>query len=123
MIPLFLVSAAAVAFEVQLTRYFSVASWSEYGYWIISITMTGFAISGVFLSLYALGCHSLRHRWGGWMDQLSRAPVRSRLYPCVSCLNAQHMRWAWCSLFSVMFADVYVRLCAMGVWHDWRIIG
>ena len=74
------------------------------------------------LSLYALGCHSLRHRWGGWMDQISRAPVRRKLYPCVSCLNRQHMRWAWCSLFSVMFADLYVRLCSMGVWTDWRIL-
>jgi len=24
-------------------------------------------------------------------------------------------------LFWVGFADVYVRLCAMGIWHDWRI--
>jgi hypothetical protein len=32
------------------------------------------------------------------------------------------MLWAWMSLFSVMFADVYVRLVAMGVWSDVRII-
>jgi hypothetical protein len=25
------------------------------------------------------------------------------------------------SLFSVMFADLYVRLCSMGIWSDWRI--
>ncbi len=50
--PLFLVSAAAVGFEIALTRYFSIASWSEYGYWIISITMVGFAVSGVVLSLF-----------------------------------------------------------------------
>jgi hypothetical protein len=24
-------------------------------------------------------------------------------------------------MFFVGFADLYVRLCAMGVWHDWRI--
>ena len=35
--PLFLVSAAAVGFEIALTRYFAVAKWSEYGYWVISI--------------------------------------------------------------------------------------
>ena len=29
--------------------------------------------------------------------------------------------WAWCSLFSVGFADLYVRLCSMGVWSDLRI--
>ena len=25
------------------------------------------------------------------------------------------------SLFSVGFSDLYVRLCAMGIWTDWRI--
>jgi hypothetical protein len=32
------------------------------------------------------------------------------------------MQFAWTSLFGVMFADVYVRLVAMGVWTDWRIV-
>jgi hypothetical protein len=31
------------------------------------------------------------------------------------------MLWAWMSLFWVGFSDLYVRLCAMGIWHDWRI--
>ncbi|HKQ31333.1 MAG TPA: hypothetical protein VJS66_08615 [Burkholderiales bacterium] len=52
LLPLFLVSAAAVGFEIALTRYFALASWSEYGYWVISITMVGFAVSGVVLSLF-----------------------------------------------------------------------
>ena len=49
--PLFLVSAAAVAYEIALTRYFAVAKWSEYGYWVISIVMVGFALSGVSVAL------------------------------------------------------------------------
>lgn len=49
--PLFLVSAGAVGFEIALTRYFAVAKWSEYGYWVISIVMVGFALSGVMLAL------------------------------------------------------------------------
>jgi hypothetical protein len=32
------------------------------------------------------------------------------------------MFWAWCSLFSVGFSDLYVRLCSMGVWSDVRIL-
>ncbi|NUM53921.1 MAG: hypothetical protein HUU46_09785 [Candidatus Hydrogenedentes bacterium] len=48
----FLVSCAALSYEVLLTRYFAVASWSEYGYWVISIAMTGFAVSGVLLALF-----------------------------------------------------------------------
>ena len=50
--PLFLVSAGAVGFEIALTRYFAVAKWSEYGYWVISIVMAGFALSGVAVALF-----------------------------------------------------------------------
>lgn len=49
--PLFLVSGAAVGYEIALTRYFAVAKWSEYGYWVISIVMVGFALSGVCVAL------------------------------------------------------------------------
>ncbi|MCI0528660.1 MAG: hypothetical protein L0Y56_14575 [Nitrospira sp.] len=71
---------------------------------------------------YTLGCHSLRHLVGGFLDQLSRAPVRRSAYNCVSCLNRRHMLWAWMSLFWVAFSDIYVRLCSMGIWADWRIL-
>lgn len=47
LVPLFLIAGAAVGVEIALTRFFAVASWSEYGYWVISIAMTGFAVSGV----------------------------------------------------------------------------
>src|SRR5579863_6275644 len=57
----------------------------------------------VLLSCYTLGCHSLRHLVGGFIDQLSRRPVRKTTYDCVSCLNRRHMLFAWCSLFSVAF--------------------
>ena len=50
--PLFFVSLAAIGFEILLTRYFAIANWSEYGYWVISITMVGFSVSGVVLSLF-----------------------------------------------------------------------
>jgi hypothetical protein len=75
----------------------------------------------VLLGGYALGCHSLRHVVGGRLDRLSGSPVRRKAYDCASCLNRGHMSWAWCSLFSVAFADLYVRLCSMGVIRDWRI--
>lgn len=48
---LFLVSMASIGFEIALTRYFAVAKWSEYGYWVISIVLAGFAISGVAVAL------------------------------------------------------------------------
>jgi hypothetical protein len=51
MAPLFLVSMATVGYEIALTRYFAVAKWSEYGYWVISIVLAGFALSGVVMAL------------------------------------------------------------------------
>ncbi|HEY7120520.1 MAG TPA: hypothetical protein VH475_28305, partial [Tepidisphaeraceae bacterium] len=80
------------------------------------------AVNLFLLSSYTLGCHSLRHLIGGGRDRLSSSPSCYQAYRCVSCLNRRHMYWAWCSLFSVGFADLYVRLCSMGVWHDWRIL-
>ena len=79
------------------------------------------AINVVLLGGYALGCHSLRHLVGGSSDELS-SDTRATAYNCVTCLNQRHMVWAWCSLFSVAFSDIYVRLCATGVWTDWRLL-
>jgi hypothetical protein len=70
---------------------------------------------------YALGCHSMRHLVGGGRDRLSESPICQGAYGCVSALNRRHMNWAWMSLFSVAFADLYVRLCSMGVWSDARL--
>ena len=78
------------------------------------------AINVVFLGGYTFGCHSLRHLVGGRFDRIS--PFRRKSYDCVSCLNGRHQLWAWMSLFSVGIADIYIRLCAMGVIRDWRII-
>jgi hypothetical protein len=79
-------------------------------------------VNVILLSGYTFGCHSFRHLVGGRSDQLARVPVRHRVYECVGCLNRRHMNWAWFSLFWVGFSDLYVRLCSMGVWSDWRIL-
>jgi hypothetical protein len=79
------------------------------------------AVNVCLLGSYSLGCHSLRHLIGGSRDQLSKAPLCAKAYQCVGCFNRRHMMWAWFSLFSVGFADLYVRLCSKGIWHDWRI--
>jgi hypothetical protein len=79
-------------------------------------------INVVFLGGYTFGCHSLRHLVGGFLDRISGSPVRRKAYLCVSCFNRRHMMWAWMSLFWVAFSDIYVRLCSMGIWSDWRIL-
>lgn len=79
------------------------------------------AANTVLLGSYTLGCHSFRHLVGGLFDQLSRRPIRYKAYSCVTCLNKRHMLFAWMSLFTVGFSDLYIRMCSMGIWHDWRI--
>ncbi|MGH7896296.1 MAG: succinate dehydrogenase [Candidatus Binatia bacterium] len=74
------------------------------------------------LASYTFGCHSLRHLVGGRLDEVSKQPASALAFACVSCFNRRHMPFAWCSLFAVAFADLYVRLCSMGVWVDWRIL-
>ena len=90
-----------------------------FGIGVGSLVLT---VNVVLLAGYTFGCHSLRHLVGGGLDRLSRRPLRHATYRCVGCFNRRHMLWAWGSLFSVGFADLYVRLCSMGVWSDVRIL-
>ena len=97
----------------------SVTGKESFGIGVGTLVLT---VNVVLLGGYTFGCHSLRHMVGGFMDRLSGKPVRLTMYKCVSCLNRKHMLWAWMSLFWVGFTDIYVRMCSMGVWTDWRII-
>jgi len=49
---IFLVCLASIAFEIFLVRYFAITNWSEYGYWVISMAMAGYSMSGVVLCLF-----------------------------------------------------------------------
>ena len=71
---------------------------------------------------YTLGCHSFRHLVGGRLDEFSKHPAQLKAYDAACRLNCNHSKWAWASLFSVALADLYVRLCSMGVITDWRIL-
>jgi hypothetical protein len=78
-------------------------------------------VNVVLLSAYTFGCHSLRHIVGGHKDCISESPTCQKMYKGCTALNKKHMLWAWCSLCSVMFSDVYIRLCSMGIWTDRHI--
>jgi len=73
------------------------------------------------LTMYSLSCHSLRHLIGGCKDSF-KCGYQHKVYEKISCANEHHMFWAWTSLFMVGFADLYVRLCSMGIWTDLRLI-
>jgi hypothetical protein len=83
-----------------------------------------FLVDAIFLTMYAFSCHSWRHLIGGKLNMFScnaLTQMRHRAWKRVSFLNENHMLWAWISLFTVGFADLYVRLVASGVWTDYRI--
>lgn len=95
------------------------AGGQTFGIGVGTIVLT---LNVVFLSGYTLGCHSLRHLVGGYLKVFSTSKSRKSCWDCVTGLNERHMQFAWISLFWVMFSDVYVRLCSMGIWSDWRIL-
>ncbi|MBC7227194.1 MAG: hypothetical protein H5T61_08180 [Thermoflexales bacterium] len=51
LVGLFLLSAASLAFEVNLTRLFSVAQFYHFAFMTVSLALLGFGASGTFLSL------------------------------------------------------------------------
>jgi hypothetical protein len=116
-----LVFLVVLAYDVYLALWFTdpATGRTEFGIGVGTLVL---AANVTLLAGYTLGCHSMRHVVGGYLDRLSRSPARRLAYDCSSCLNRGHMRWAWTSLFSVAFADLYVRLCSMGIWSDWRIL-
>lgn len=91
---------------------------TQFGIGVGSLLLT---LNSTLLTGYVLGCHSFRHRIGGHLDEIAKHPARKQLYDCSSCLNRAHHRWAWLSLFGVALADLYVRLCSMGVLRDGRL--
>jgi spermidine synthase len=60
---IFLSSMASLAFEVLLTRIFSITIWYHFAFMVISIAMLGFAASGIILAIYP-GLKKLDHI--GW---------------------------------------------------------
>ena len=82
-------------------------------------------INVILLSGYTFGCHSWRHLVGGGLDCYSRSQLgqaRYRAWRWVTVLNQRHPVWAWCSMFSVVIADVYIHLLRAGILIDPHII-
>jgi hypothetical protein len=110
-----------LSYDVWLAMWFPDPATGEREFGIGVGTLV-LAVNVVLLACYTFGCHSGRHLLGGFKDEVSKSPALNACYSCTSALNARHMLFAWTSLFSVAFADVYVRLCSMGIWTDWRIL-
>jgi hypothetical protein len=112
---------AFLAYDAVMAYRFTnpVTGAKEFGIGVGSLVLTA---NVILLASYTWGCHVLRHVVGGRMDEVSKSPVCDMAYSCVTSLNVRHQLFAWCSLFSVAFADIYVRLCSMGIFTDFRIV-
>jgi hypothetical protein len=112
---------AGLIFNVILT-YDAVLSFrDETGAWgHMGLGTLVLLVNAALLWLYSLSCHSCRHIVGGRLNNFSRHPLRYRFWTVVSQLNANHMKFAWASLFSVAFADFYVFLVATDTISDLR---
>jgi hypothetical protein len=109
---------AFLAYDVYEALWFTdLAGKTHFGIGVGTVIL---AVNVCLLAAYTFGCHSLRHLIGGFIDQFSKKPARYSAWKCATCFNKRHMLFAWCSLFSVGFADLYIRLCSMGIWHDFH---
>ena len=94
------------------------------GHFGVAVGSIMILMSTLTITLYTFSCHSLRHLVGGQLDCFSCAVAggpRQKTWAGVSKLNEHHMGFAWISLFFVCGADLYVRLCSMGVIQDLRL--
>jgi len=112
---------AFLSYDVWLALWFvdPVSGATTFGVGVGTLVL---AANVVLLACYTWGCHVLRHVVGGQFDEVSKKPACDFAYACVSSLNGRHQLFAWCSLVSVMSADLYVRLCSMGVITDLRML-
>ena len=100
-------------------RFPTAGGGTEFGIGVGTLVMW---VNVIFLAGYTFSCHSCRHVCGGYVDVFSKTPTQYRLWRGISRLNERHPMFAWLSLFSVGLTDLYIRLVAMGVIRDLRIV-
>jgi hypothetical protein len=91
------------------------------GRWGFGLGTAILLVNVVLLTGYTFSCHSLRHLAGGGLDCYSTARlgnVRNQAWRWLTTLNARHPVWAWVSLFSVLLADIYIRMLQAGWFVD-----
>ena len=98
---IFLCSLASLAYEVALTRVFSISFWHHYAFMVISIAMLGFVTSGAVLNL----CPSLKRieRIGGYALLLGIAIPLSYLLANQSSFDPVQLAWDKTQLLSIGF--------------------
>ncbi|MDQ6921483.1 MAG: hypothetical protein M3170_07785 [Candidatus Dormibacteraeota bacterium] len=104
----------AIIVQMAVLLYDAIAAFYYQGAFHLGLGNLILVVNLVLLSGYTLGCHALRHLFGG-TDCFSCHRVRYRLWKGVTVLNVNHEVWAWASMLSVWATDVYIRLLIHGV--------
>ena len=109
---LFLLSAATLAFEVNLTRIFSVAQFYHFAFMIVSLALLGFGASGTFLTLFP-------HRLD--FAELSRGVSRRSLKERDPVRTLPWLSWGFAFTAIGSYAlTIYVPFDSFRIAHDWR---
>jgi hypothetical protein len=115
-----LIFIGLLSYDVWLATWFDApGGGKQFGVGLGTLVL---AVNVVLIACYTFGCHSLRHLVGGRLDEVSKAGVSQACYNCSSALNGKHQLFAYLSMASVVFSDVFVRLCSMGIWSDVRFL-
>lgn len=101
----------------------------------VSLTYTGalllrlgsviMAIDIAALTLYLFSCHSVRSLIGGRSDCFNCMRMgrqRNWLYNVQSKLNQNHEAYAWISLVTIVFMDLFIRALIAGIHLDFVIV-
>jgi hypothetical protein len=114
------------AIVVLILWWDTVLAFTSDGKFYVGLGSLIFLANVVLLSLYTFSCHSWRHLTGGCLNCYSCSSgnkTRHGIWEKITHLNENHALWAWCSLFSVVITDLYVRGLATGMIHDIKLIG
>ena len=98
--------------------YLSFYRGGEFGVGVGSILLLG---NPIMLAMYTMGCHSIRHLFGGRMDCYSCSMIGEVSHQngkILTWLNQRHELFAWVSLIWIMVADFYVRMVSNGFITD-----
>ena len=107
---LFFVSVCVLAFEIEVMRVFSVASWSNFGAMVISIALLGFGLAGTLLTFLA---PRVRRRPDMWLisssfalgPSMAVAHVLAQRVPFNPVLIASdHAQLAWIGAYYVIYS-------------------
>jgi len=108
-----------LSYDVVLATRFPTATGHAFGIGLGTLIM---ATNVVLIALYTFSCHACRYLVGGYNDRFHGKRLAYWLWSNVSRLNTRHGDWAIWSLISVGLTDLYIRLVAMGVIADPRIV-